>query len=311
MPDLKTLYADFENGMYLATAKETIVKGYKLAGLFPKKELDTKQVTIIDREPIDKFKDQTGKSKKIAKGASARKIRGKLVTPEGFKLVHNEIEYIIENEDMEHPTFDLVSEIQAMSYVLADDIDKSVYDTVKENAKVVQDNKIKAKWGEDATDIKAILADLIRFRGSIRPKPFNINAIAMGSEANIELTSKSAQSTTAYTLPQNGFEIEDSLQMANSQNFWGGIKMDDGELFGFDLQNPALDVLHKKYKNPKITSVPTIPGMESIVPQISMLMYDDSEKSTEPQTTIKVATTSGAYPRAKGEKMIRYPDIIS
>ncbi len=224
--------------------------------------------------------------------------------------MHNEIEYIIENEDMEHPTFDLTSEIQAMAFVLGDDIDLAVYDTIKENARVVKDTKIKAKWGMDATDIKSIVADLMRFRASVRPKPFNINAIAMGSEANIELVSKSAQSTIAYSLPQNGFEI-DSLQMANAQNFWGGIRMEDGELFGFDLQNPALDVLHKKYRNPKVKSVPTISGMESVVPQVSMLMYDDSERSTEPQTTIKVATTSGAYPRAKGERMIRYENIIA
>lgn len=311
MADLKKIYADFEKGMYLAEAKVNVVNGYNLAGLFPKIEMDTKKVTIVDSTPIDKFIDQTGKKKRVAKGASARKIRGEVITPDGFKLEHNEIEYVIENEDMEHPTFNLIQEIQAMGYVLAVDVDKVVYDVIKDSATLISDSKIKGLWGADATELKSMIRDMSRLKKSMRPKPYSVDLFAYGDEADTELKARAAQSVEDYQLPQNGFNVEDTLNLMNARNFWGGLNMEDGEVFGFDSKNPGLDVIFKKYKNPKIKSMPTIQGMESLLPPINMLMYSNEDTETEPQTTIKVATTCGAFPRAKGERMVRFPNIVS
>lgn len=311
MPDLKQIYADFEKGMYLAEAKLAVVNGYKLAGLFPKIEMDTKKVTIVDSTPIDKFISQTGKAKKVAKGASARKIRGEVITPDGFKLEHNEIEYVIDNEDMEHPSFNLTQELQAMGYVLASDIDRIVKGCITTHATVVTDNKIKGGWEGVAITLQDIIKDVTRFKKAIRPKPYNINMLPMGDEADTYAKTYAAVSTENYEIPQNGFGIEDTLPFLNSRIFWGGLNMTDGELIGLDSNNPALDVIFKKYKNPKVKSVPSIPGMEALLPPINMLMFDSSETETEAQTTIKMATTCGAYPRNQGERMIRYPDIVT
>lgn len=311
MATLKEMYADFENGTYLAELKTSMVEGYRFAGIFPLMKVDNEQVTIVESTPIDKFITQTGKSKKVAKGASARKIRGEVITPEGFKLVHNEIEYSILNKDMEHPNFNLMDEISAMGYVFATDVDQAVYSTAKNNAKVVTDSKIVKGWGNNATEFKSLLRDVMRFQASIRPKPYEIDLIAYGAEADVELKARAAQSVSNYKLPQNGFEIKSALDVANAKNFWGGRAFEDGEAFGFDSKMPALDVIMMKYHNPKIKSMPNVPGLEDLLPPVSMLMFDNADKEHRPMTTIKVACTAGAYPRAKGERMIRFPDFVS
>jgi hypothetical protein len=311
MASLKEMYADFENGTYLAELKLSMVEGYRFAGNFPLSKVDNKQVTIVQSDSIDKFLTQTGKSKKLAKGASARKIRGEVITPSGFKLAHNEIQYTISNEDMEHPSFNLMDEISAMGYVFANDLDEIVYKTAKDNATLVTDSKIIGEWGEAATEFKSLVRDVIRFQSNIRPLPYNINMIAYGSEADVELKARAGQSVSNYTLPQNGFTVKDALDLANAKNFWGGRNFSDGESIGFDRDVPALDVIMMKYKNPKIKSMPTIQGMESLLPPVNMLMFDNADTETEPMTTIKVACTAGAYPRAKGERMIRFPDFVS
>jgi len=311
MVSLKEMYADFENGTYLAELKLSMVEGYNFAGIFPLQKVDNEQVTIVESTPIEKFLTQTGKSKKLAKGASARKIRGEVVTPKGFKLVHNEIEYNILNSDMEHPNFNLMDEISGMGYVFANDVDQIVYTTAKENATLVTDDKIIGEWGEAATEFKSIYRDVMRLQNFILPKPYNIDLIAYGKEANIELKARAGQSTSDYKLPQNGFEIKKALDLANAQNFWGGRAFDDGEAIGVDSNMPALDVIMMKYNNPKIKSMPTIQGMEKLLPPVSMLMFDNADKEHRPMTTIKVACTCGAYPRAKGERMIRFEDLVS
>ena len=311
MASLKEIYADFENGTYLAELKLSMVEGYRFAGNFPLMKVDNEQVTVVESTPIDKFLTQTGKSKKLAKGASARKIRGEVITPSGFKLVHNEIEYSIPNKDMEHPNFNLMDEINAMGYVFANDLDEIVYNTAKENATLVTDDKIIGEWSENATEFKSLVRDVIRFQSSIRPKPYNINMIAYGSEADVELKARAGQSVSDYTLPQNGFTVKDTLDLVNAKNFWGGVNFDDGEAIGFDRDMPALDVIMMKFNNPKIKSMPTIEGMENLLPPVQMLMFDNSETETKPRTTIKVACAAGAYPRAKGERMIRFEDLVS
>lgn len=311
MASLKEIYADFENGTYLAELKLSMVEGYRFAGNFPLMKVDNEQVTIVESSSIDKFLTQTGKSKKLAKGASARKIRGEVITPSGFKLVHNEIEYSIPNKDMEHPNFNLMDEINAMGYVFANDLDEIVYNTAKENATLVTDDKIIGEWSENATEFKSLVRDVIRFQSSIRPKPYNINMIAYGSEADVELKARAGQSVSDYTLPQNGFTVKDTLDLVNAKNFWGGVNFDDGEAIGFDRDMPALDVIMMKFNNPKIKSMPTIEGMENLLPPVQMLMFDNSETETKPRTTIKVACAVGAYPRAKGERMIRFADLVS
>ena len=63
MATLKEIYADFENGTYLAELKTSMVEGYRFAGIFPLMKVDNEQVTIVESTPIDRFLTQTGKSK--------------------------------------------------------------------------------------------------------------------------------------------------------------------------------------------------------------------------------------------------------
>lgn len=311
MANLKEMYADFEKGMYIAEAKMDIVDGYKLAGLFPKTETKTKKATVVDAEEIDKFKDQDGKDKKIAKGASARKIRGKVTTPDGFKLYLREVEYVIDNEDMEDPSFNLTGEIKGMSYLLAGDIDAIVNNCVEENAIEITDEDINGNWDSEDVDEQGVIQDVSLFTAGIRPNPYLINTLALGNKADTWLKIKSAQSVENYELPQNGFKIRDTISLLNNRCLWGGVSVDDGAMYGFDTDNPALEILFKKYKNPNVKSVPPIPGMEALLPPISMLMYDNSQWESDPQTTIKVGVTVGAFARNNGKRMIKYPNVLS
>jgi hypothetical protein len=90
----------------------------------------------------------------------------------------------------------------------------------------------------------------MRFQAAIRPLPYNIDRIAYGTEADVELKARAAQSTSDYTLPQNGFTIKNALDLANAKNFWGGRNFDDGEAIGFDSNMPALDVYHDEIQQP-------------------------------------------------------------
>lgn len=305
-------YKDYESGYLLRDAQVGIVRAFKLTGLFPKQEIPTKKVNVINSTPIDKFVDKTGKMKKMAKGTKARKIVGEVETAGGLSLTHSEIEYIIENEVLEEPTFNLQDEILAMSYVVGLDIEEVVYNACKASALIAPDSsKLNKNWDDAATTLDKIIGDVTEFEASAYDKPIDLNWFAYGNRANVELTKKCGVSVENYQIPQNEFVIKNSKNFMNAEHFYGGSNMADGEIFGGDINNPGLKIFYKNYSNPNVKNAPMPQGMEAFIPPVKMLMYDTSDKETEPQTIIKVAAAAGAYPIQKGNKLFRYADILS
>lgn len=308
-PRIGQIYDDFYNGMFLLKSQESMVDAFKIAGAFPKIVTDTKQVTVYEEEDITKYLKKMPKGKKMAKGASARKFRGDVKTPEGFKLETHQIEYTINNEDMLHPSFNMANEVSAMSLILASDVDRAVFDCVRENAKLVDDPKFVGKWA--SADMDSMLNDIIRIKKQLRDKNITaLDSFAYGDEAMTDLAIKSQIVSEKYQFPHTGFYVDDTIQISSSNHFWGGAEMDDGELLAFKNDIPPLDIIYKKYDNPAIKTVPTIPGLEYVTPVVQMLMYDNHEEQFNPQTTLKMAVTVGAYPRAKGTNMVRVANIL-
>jgi len=307
---LGKVYQDFYNGMYIINAQETMVNNFKVAGYFPMIQTNTKDVTIYEEQPLDKYLKKLPKGKKIAKGASARKFRGEIVTPKGFKLESNQIEYTINNEDMEHPTFNMANEISAMSLILATDVDNAIIKCARENADLITDTNVKKAW--KTAEFTGILNDIVRIKKSLRKNNIPaLNTFMYGDEAQTQLAIKSQAEKLPYEFPSTGFYVDDNIQVSNANHSWGGSMMDDGELFAFNSQLPALDVIYKKYKNPKVSDVPAIPGKENITPVVQMIMNNSDGEEFVGQTTLKMGVTVGAYPRENGHKMVRIPDILS
>lgn len=309
---LTDLYKAYESGYLLRDAQVGVTRAFNLTGLFPKLEVPTKKVNIINSSPIDKFVDNTGKMKKVAKGAKVRRIVGEVETAGGLRLTHSEIEYIIENEDLQEPTFDLRGEILAMSYIPGLDIEEVVANGIRTNAQIAADpDKINGDWDGAETTLDDIISDIIEFQGASRSTPYRLNWFAQGNRANLELIKKGGLSIEDYAIPQNEFNINDATNFLNARHFYGGSFMEDGELFGGDLNNPGLKVVYKKYDNPNVKDAPMPEGMAAFAPPVKMLMYDNSDKETEPQTIIKVACTAGVYATQKGAGLFKYDDILS
>jgi len=314
MADLTAqLINDYKNGRLIRLAQEKMVRGFNLTGLFPMKPVATKKVQVIDSTPIDKFVDQTGKQRKVAKGAKVRQIIGKVETTDGLTLTHNEIEYRIENEDLEdNPTFDIFAEVSAMAYVLAMDIESAVAASFRANAQLAVDSgvTIHANWNESTTALEHITDDVAEFEACSRLTPYQLSLFAQGNRANVEMIKRVGASVENYRLPTTDFDIDSVLQFMNARHFYGGRYMNDGEIFGIDPLNPGLTVFYKDYTNPNVKPAPLPQGMEKLAPPIRMIMFDTAETETEPQTVIKVANAVGAFPRRKGEGLFRYADVL-
>lgn len=309
---LAEYYKDYEQGYLIRDAQVGTVRAFNLTGLFPKQEVPTKKVNVINSTPIDKFVDKTGKQKKVAKGARARRIIGEVETAGGLKLVHSEIEYVIETEDMEEPTFDLRGEVMAMSYVVGMDIEETVYNGIKNNAKIaINDTYKNGDWDNSATTLEHIISDITEIEGAARATPYRINWLAYGNRANLELVKKCGLSVEDYIIPQNQFTIDSAVNLMNARHFYGGTNMEDGEIFGGDINNPGLKVVYKKYSNPNVKVAPMPEGMQAFAPPIKMLMFDNSDKETEPQTIIKIAAAAGVYPIQKGAGLFYEDNILA
>lgn len=316
-PKIGQMYKDFEDGMYLMRGQETMIANFKIAGTLPKTVVDTSQVTIYESDSLDDYMKKVPKGKKFAKGASGRKFRGSVKSSEGYKLESREVEYTINNEDMLHPSFNLDNEIRKMSYILADDIDEIVLNTVRENARTIipsgsatTGNKIVGKW--DTADMDSILGDIIRIKKQLRDK--NIGALdtfMYGDEAQTQVATKCQVLSEKYQFPTTGFYVDDNIRLSNANHMWGGDKELDEELFAFKSSIPPMQLIYKKYNNPNIKSVPTIQGLEYITPTIEMLMFDNGKENLNPQTTIKMGVTCGALPISKGNNMVRIANILS
>ena len=303
------VWNDYYNGMYIINSAETIIEYSNLLGYFPQIRTDTKDVTILEEQPLDKYLKKLPKGKKIAKGASARKFRGEVISPKGFKLESHQIEYTINNDDMLHPSFNLANEVNAMSLILATDIDNSIRTCAIENAVAVTDPKVKKGWSDGT--YADILSDILRIKKTLRDNAINtLDTFMYGDEAITELASKSQVESMRYEFQKTGFYVDDTMDISNARHSFGGTMFDDGELIAFNSQIPALDVIYKNYTAPGVKTVPTIPGKEKITPVVQMLMTDNTDEEFVGQTTIKMGVTVGAYPRANGNKMVRIPNIL-
>lgn len=307
----KQIFSDYERGMFILQAQETILHYNPLIGLFPNQKVNTKDVTIVEELPIDKYDDKLPKGKRLAKGASARRFRGELTSPKGFTMVKNAIEYVIDKEDMENEYFQLTNEVQAMSFILGKDMTKTIFDVMKKYAKPMDTTKMKLKWGDANTEYSDILNDIVRMKKQLRDKNINkIDNFVYGDEAITTLAAKSQVESTRYEFQKEGFYVDDTMRISGANHFWGGMDLEDGEVYGFNYAQPALQIFYKKPSNPHVQNVPSIPGYEEVTPAVNMLMYDNSDTEEDPQVTIKMSCTMGAYPIGDGNKMVKLGNIL-
>lgn len=304
------IFSDYYRGMYVLQAQEQILHTNPIIGMFPKQEVDTKDITVLEEQPIDKYADKLPKGKRLAKGASARKFRGELIQPKGFKMVKHAIEYVIAQEDMENSYYNLTNEVNAMSWILGKDMTNTIYETAKKYAKEVDDPNINGGWA--TADYDSILNDIVYMKKQLRDQNINkIDNFVYGDEAITKLASKSQVESTRYEFQKEGFYVDDTMRISGANHFWGGQDLEDEEVIGFNYNAPPMRIYYKKPSNSKVRPIPSIRGYEEVSPCISMLMYDDSDTNDEPVVTIKMSCTLGAFPIAKGNRMIRIPNILS
>lgn len=309
--DLSLLGA-YESGYIQANTQKQVVDNFKLAGLFPRVITNDKQVTITEGVPLGEFdKEIVGEEKVrgITMGATPRKIRTKLRSPKGMKLDQSEIMMEIEQKQLEDDRLDLNTLISNISYSLAKDIDQMVYDCAIEYATEVSDSKIIGKW--TANDIETIVADTVRMKNKLRPKPYIIDQFALGAEAQTEVEVKSAKLPTKWQLPINGYQLEDVVRLGSTNFSWGGADMDPSELLAFSSQYPAMQIFYMNYNNPRIHSVPTVPGYEATSPYINVMMFDNADTEPEPITTLRFSINMGAYALEEGDRMLHITNVLS
>lgn len=312
--DQKTqLYEDYTNGYLLRDAQVGMVRAFNLIPLFPSAGVKGSKLTVIKSTPIDKFKDKDGGYKKVAEGADVRRIVGEVETADGLTLVHNEIEYVISNEDMNRPTFNLPDELKAMTYVLGLDAEEVLAKAIRAAAKIKVDaDKLTGKWADSGTTTDILTSDVTEIIAASRGTPIKINWLAYGNRANIELTKKCGIAVGNWKIPQNEYEIDSAISFGNAQHLYGGEFMNDGELFGGDINNPGVKVFYQEFENPEVKQAPLPEGMNpKFAPFMRMMMFDDSKTSTKPKTTIKVANAVGAYIPQEGHRLFSLEDILS
>lgn len=304
------IFSDYEHGMYIVQAQEAILHQNPVMGLFPVQQIETKEITVVETEPIDKYKEKLPKGKRLAKGASARKFRGTLEQPKGWTMVNHEIEYTIHKDDMENPMYNLVNEVAAMAWILGVDMTNTIFDTALKYAKNVTDSNIKGQWATCNYD--DILTDIVYMKKQLRDKGINsINNFIYGDEGITKLAAKSQVESMRYEFQKDGFYVDDVMRISGANHFWGGQDLADGEVIGFNYNLPPMTVYYKKPNNNKVKSVPSIPGYEEVTPAISMLMYDDSDENMDPIVTIKMGCQLGAFPINNGNRMIKVPNILN
>lgn len=308
------IFSDYHRGMYILQAQEQIIHNNPIIGLFPKQEVETNQITILESEDFDKYAKKMPKGKGIAKGASARKFRGTLKTPKGFEMSKHEIEYVIAKSDMENPYYMLSDEISAMAYILGLDIVETIYTTAKENALLVTDANLVKDWDNASTTYDKILNDIVYMKKQLRKQGISaIDNFLYGDAAITTLAAKSQVEASRYDYDaaKEGFYVDDVMRISGANHMWGGQDFEDGEVIGFNYNYPAMKVYYRKSSNPKAATAPAIPGFENVTPCIDMLMYDDEETNlNDPLVTIKMGCTVGAVPIAKGNRMIRIANIL-
>lgn len=307
--NIQKQYDDFNNGFFIRLARESIANNYNVAGLFPFQGVSASKATIVENAPVDKFVDQiSGKLRPLAKGASARKLRGTTVAPSGLVLKFSEIEYEIDWEDLKDPSINLGTEIESMGYIAALEINDIALECVRNNAQKVSDSKIKGGWEKPENEWKQIARDIRRFRDL--SKLYNLDLLMLGDDAKFEVDTKSAIESMSFEMPKNGYTIDDVIRTMSTNVASGGQGMDLGEVFSFSSLVPGVNLRFQEFDNPNMQDAGIAPELAKFAPPIKMLMYDNSDKETKPTTTIKMAWACGAFPVRKGKAMFQLADIL-
>ena len=302
----------FEAGTITALVRTEVAKNLKFAYLFPKQSTDSKQITVTEELPSDIFESQIAGEKKmrnITKGASPRKLRFRLQAESGMKFTENRIELDIENRDLENAKFDLMGIQSRIARELAKDIDTDTLAAVKEYCGTIDDSQIHGAWTTNT--IEEIVADIVRIRSKLRPLPYDVDTIAVGDEAQLQVATKGSVLPAKWEFPTNGFTVDNTIQLGGSNIYWGGQVIEDDELFAFSSANPGLEIFYLNYNNPRVKSVPSIGDYESYTPIINVMMYDNSDKEEDPITTLKYSYGVGFHPIEKGKRMLHMTDILA
>ena len=304
--------AAFESGYITSLVRTEVAKNFKFAYLFPKKQTDSKQITVTDEIPIDEFDSQIvgeKKIRKITKGASPRKLRFQLTTPSGLKFDQSKIEIDIEQKDFENEQFDLMRVQKLVARSIAKEMDMDTYAAVLKFCSEVDDSQIKGAWTTNT--IEEIVSDIVRIRSKLRPLPYSVDTIALGDEAQLQLAQKGSTLPAKWEFPANGFEVEDTIQLGGANCYWGGELMANDELLAFSSANPGMEIYYLNFNNPRVHSVPTIPQYESYTPLVNIMMYDNADKEEEPIVTMKYSYAMAFHPIEEGKRMLHLGNILS
>jgi len=306
---LKRAYDFYKNGAMLRQAREAFIGGYKLAGLFPIKETNTKKAEIFNEGELEDLTQKlSSKLKKKAKSAEARRVRGFAVTKDNIKLNMEEIILEVENEDLEDPLYPLTDIINSLTLDLSIGLEEEVVDVIRNNAKVVDPVDLTGAW--EGAELRSIARDLAKFAAGNLYTQYEPDIIAAGRDAKIELDSVYTDAASNFTVQNNGYEIHNSLYVNSRHAFAGGKLMEPGELFGFNTKAPALKIFFKKYPNSKIRQAPVAKGLEKLAPPLGLLMYDNSDEENDPTTTFKISCAYKVVPVKYGAKMLQFKNVM-
>lgn len=295
---LTQVHDAFHSGYFTAMVQRDVAKEFKLAGMFPKHIVDSPNVVVTQEWKGEEVEEQVkGRKKKLApKGTDFRKIRAKMVTPDGFGLEKYGIELDIELRDMIEQGLTVQSLLAPITKYLAREIDNNVYEAALASARTM--TGLTNNWS--SKDIKSILADMITLRNTpLMEDDIDLTNVILGQEALNTLQIKSADSidtvNSDYVYPHNGFTIKDTVPLAGMTFSWGGRTMNAKELIAFQSNLPALELFYLKPINNKVHSVPSINENTPYVPEINVLQWDNSERESEPIVSFQFTTSMGTY----------------
>lgn len=304
----------YHSGYYTAKIRKDVAKEFKMAGLFPTQKVDDKNITVTDVNTYDEIEEQVkGRKKKLeAKGTSLRKIRARVVTPEGFRLEQYGIEMDIEQRDLLEQRISITDIMKPVTKYLAQEIDNNVYQSAVSYATDESTNYgLTNNWTN--SEIEDILHDIITIKNKKLEEGYDINHIMLGMDAKTKLDILSASkdiATSKYIFGHNNFELDNTITLNDMVFSWGGKTMDGKELLAFCTDAPALEIFYLDFFNPNVQRVPSIGQYEKYAPLINVLKYDNAKEEHEPIIKMKFATAVGTYPLEKGKRMLKVPNVM-
>lgn len=308
---LEKVHDAFHSGYYTAKIRRDVAKEFKMAGMFPKHEVDSTNVVVTDEWTGDEIEKQTkGRRKKLnAEGTDFRKIRATVTTPEGFKLEKYGIELDVELRDLQERNLSVNDLMRPVTRYLAQEIDSNVYNSAIAVATDESTNYgLTNNWSTN--EIKDIIADMTKLRNKKTAEGFDMTNVFLGMDALTELQIKSEVQNMEYVFPKNGFSLKDSVALAGMTFSYGGATMDGKELLAFQSDLPALELFYLKPINPRVHKVPSIGKYEAYAPLINVLQWDNSEKESEPIISFQFTTSIGTYAPEKGKRLVKIPNVL-